>query len=202
MVRTKQIKYQKRKIYRRKTRGGQMPSHLKGKRLPNPHLISKSLPLLPEVPNPSPEHSPIHVSPHPPSPLFRRPSHTPPTSENPGFSRRAKIPGNRRRTKTAKLNAELKQFEPEQNYSPIHVLPRPPPPLFRRHSHSPSPPTSENPGFSRRQKTPGNLRLTKTAKLNRTLEQLAQQQKGISAIFARDSNVFNEAPLDEYLESD
>lgn len=178
-----------------------MPSHLKGKRLPNPHLprhlISKSLPLLPEVPNPSPEHSPIHVSPHPPSPLFRRPSHTPPTSENPGFSRRAKIPGNRRRTKSAKLNAELKQFEPEQNYSPIHVLPRPPPPLFTRPSHLPP---SGKPSFSRRVKTPGNLRRTKSAKENSDLRLLAQQQERISAILARGSRVVDDAALKRELE--
>ena len=115
MVRTKRIKRQKRKVYRRKTRGGQLPPHLIGKRLPNPHLprhlIGKPLPLLPEVPNPSPEHSPIHVLPHPPSPLFRRPS---PTSEKPGFSRRARTPGNHRLTKTAKLNRTLKQLAEEQ----------------------------------------------------------------------------------------
>lgn len=112
MVRTKRIKRQKRKVYRRKTRGGQLPPHLRGKSLPNPHLpkhlIGKPLPLLPEVPNPSPEHSPIHVSPHPPSPLFRRPSHTPPTSEKPGFSRRARVKGNLRRTKSAKVESDLR----------------------------------------------------------------------------------------------
>lgn len=115
MVRTKRIKHQKRKVYRRKTRGGQLPPHLRGKSLPNPHfpLHLRGRPL-PEVPNPSPEHSPIHVSPHPPSPLFRRPSHSPPTSTKPSFSRHVKQPGNLRYTKTAKLKHALQQFAQDQ----------------------------------------------------------------------------------------
>jgi hypothetical protein len=115
MVRTKRIKHQKRKVYRRKTRGGQLPPHLRGKSLPNPHfpLNLRGRPL-PEVPNPSPEHSPIHVSPHPPSPLFKRPSHPPPTSIKPSFSRRARVKGNRRRTTSTKLNHALQQFAQEQ----------------------------------------------------------------------------------------
>ena len=160
MVRTKRIKHQKRKVYRRKTRGGQLPSHLRGKSLPNPHLPShlrgKPLPNprlpshlrgmpLPEVPNPSPEHSPIHVSPPPPSPLFRRPSHSPPKSR------------------------------------PTHSI------------------------FTRRAKKPGNLRRTKSAKVESDLRVLAQQQEWINDIFARfarDSHGFDNAALDEYLESD
>jgi hypothetical protein len=157
MVRTKRIKHQKRKVYRRKTRGGQLPPYLKNKRLPNPHLPShlrgKPLPNprlpshlrgrpLPEVPNPSPEHSPIHVSPHPPSPLFRRPSHSPPKS-------------------------------------------RPTPSIF-----------------TRREKKPGNLRRTKSAKLKNTLRNLAEEQKRITDIFARGSHGVDNAALDEHLESD
>lgn len=118
MVRTKRIKHQKRKVYRRKTRGGQLPS---------------------------PEHSPIHVSPPPPSPLFRRPSHSPPKSR----------------------------------------------------------PTTSI--FTRRAKKPGNLRRTKSAKVESDLRVLAQQQERINDIFARfarDSHGFDNAALDEYLESD
>jgi len=116
MVRTKRIKHQKRKVYRRKTRGGHIPPYLKDKKLPNPHLPphlkDKKLPPLPEVLNPSPEHSPIHVSPHPPSPLFRRPSQSPPKSRPTSntFTRRAKKPGNLRTTQAAKFNAELRKI--------------------------------------------------------------------------------------------
>ena len=78
---TNRTTLKKRKVYRRKTRGG---------------------------------HSPIHVSPHPPSPLFRRPSHTPPTSKKPGFSRRVKLPGNLRRTKYAKVYSELRVLAQQQ----------------------------------------------------------------------------------------
>lgn len=143
MVRTKRIKYQKRKVYRRTTRGGQLPLYLRGKPLPNPrvpsHLRGKPLPNprlplhlrgmpLPEVPNPSPEHSPIHVSPHPPSPLFRRPSHSPPKSKNTGFSRRPKTRGNLRRTKTAKYQQQVQQLAREQEQERISAI-------FARGSH-------------------------------------------------------------------
>lgn len=103
---TNRTTLKKRKVYRRKTRGGQPPSHLRGKPLPNPRLPShlRGKPL-PEVPNPSPEYSPIHVSPDPPSPLFRRPSHTPPTSRKPDFLRR---------TKSAKLQQQLQQLVQQQ----------------------------------------------------------------------------------------
>ncbi len=126
---TNRATLKKRKVYQRKTRGGQPPSHLRGKPLPNPrlpsHLRGKPLPNprlpshlrgkpLPEVPNPSPEHSPIHVSPHPPSPLFRRPSHSPPKSRKPDFSRRVNTPGNLRRTKSAKANSDLIRLAQQQ----------------------------------------------------------------------------------------
>ena len=90
---TNQTTLKKRKVYRRKTRGGQLP---------------------PLLPNPSPDHSPIHVSPHPPSPLFRRPSQLPPTSKKPGFSRRARVKGNLRRTKSAKLQQQLQELAQQQ----------------------------------------------------------------------------------------
>ena len=115
---TNRATLKKRKVYQRKTRGGQIPPALRNKPLPKtplpPHLRNKPLPLLPEVPNPSPEHSPIHVLPHPPPPLFRRPSHTPPTSGKPGFSRRVKKRGNLRRTRFANANSDLRLLSQQQ----------------------------------------------------------------------------------------
>ena len=142
MVRTKRIKYQKRKVYRRTTRGGHPPNKPLPP-LPKPPLLPSSKPLkpLPELPKSRPKLLPIveHVSPHPPSPLFRR------------------------------------------------------------HSHSPSPPKSKNTGFSRRPKTRGNLRRTKSAKLQQQLQELAQQQKRINDIFVRGSHVVDDAALEREL---
>ena len=138
MVRTKQIKYQKRKVYRRTTRGGQPPN----KPLPKTPLLPSSKPLkpLPELPKSRPKLLPIveHVSPHPPSPLFRR------------------------------------------------------------HSHSPSPPKSRKPSFLRKERGTY-TRTTPYGKAKQLLEKLADGQKRISAIFARGSHGVDDAALEREL---
>ena len=141
MVRTKRIKYQKRKVYRRTTRGGQPPNKPLPP-LPKPPLLPSSKPLkpLPELPKSRPKLLPIveHVSPHPPSPLFRR------------------------------------------------------------HSHSHSPPKSRKPSFFRK-KRGTYTRKTPYGKAKQLLEKLADDQKSISAIFARGSHGVDDAALEREL---
>ena len=183
----------KRKVYRRKTRGGQPPPSLKNKPLPNPPNHSPLIDTpLSGAPNPSPQHSPIHVSPHPPSPLVRRSSRSPPKSEKPDFLRHKKGPYIRHAT-----SALPEVLNPSPQHSPIHVSPHPPAPLFKPPSHIP--PTDIKPSFSRRAVKPGNHRQTKTAKLNRELQQLAQEQERISNILRRGSSVVDDAGLERAL---
>lgn len=197
MVRTKRIKHQKRKVYRRKTRGGQPPPSLPNPPNPSPLIDTP----LSSAQNPSPELLPEYVSPHPPSPLFRRPSRSPPKNK-PEYSRRKKGPYIRHATSNYALPEVL---NPIPQHSPIHVSPHPPSPLFKPPSHIP-PKSRPTPSiFTRRTKKPGNLRRTKSAKVEYDLRVLAQQQERINDIFARfarDSHGFDNAALDEYLESD
>jgi len=200
----------KRKVYRRKTRGGQPPPSLKNKPLPNPHLRDNPLPNPhfpshlrgkplpnPHIPSPlidtplssAPNPSPEYVSPHPPSPLFRHPSHSPPKSKKSDFLRHVKGPYIRHAT-----SALPEVLKPSPQHSPIHGSPHPPSPLFKPPSHIP--PTDIKPSFSRRAVRPGNHRRTKTAKLNHDLQQFAREQQRISNILRRGSSVVDDAGLE------